>query len=80
MNDSTSVATDSLLNTEQNIQQITPAAAIHRGAIERKHELKQKHGTSQSSNTNSLGMEVAIGRLDLALHNLDKTAMILEST
>jgi hypothetical protein len=59
---------------------VNPAAlAIYRGVLERREELSQA-GTSSTrgGSGNALGMDVALGRLDLAMFNLDRTIMIME--
>lgn len=54
------------------------AVAICRGSIIREEEKRLQDATGVHRGANSLGMDVAIGRLDLAMHNLDLTIMLLD--
>jgi len=54
------------------------AMAIYRGSIIREEEKRLQDSTGVHRGANSLGMDVAIGRLDLAMHNLDLTIMLLD--
>ena len=52
------------------------AHAIYRGVLERREELLR--AGAKSTRGSCAGMDVAIGRLDLAVFNLDRTIMVME--
>ena len=78
------ISVDLIANGEPSIatQTVNSAAqALHRGCIVRAEEKRARIGASGShmqGATHTLGMDVAIGRLDLASHNLDLTIMLLD--
>ena len=57
----------------------SPAAlAIQRGSIVRADEKRSQNSLELHRGSGALGMDVAIGRLDLAMYNLELTIMLLD--